>query len=811
MQIAGGGTGNVGVSLVVRSDGSVETVLFSNCRPRPLCDASEATGYTTCLANYDVTNLIGGASGSLHLMAFTVGPAVDGMCKRNGDSLFLRVTLSGLHPNPTAAPSIAPPSRLISSADDDDALAQESSNSGGTSAFDIKDVFSQFKVHMFVAFICFAPLATFAFFLLRRKWDLILKTRVRHAGKLGNGQAEVAALPSLYHLGDADIVFHVVLFGGSYVLETFLAVFLVLVGSQMKQQHLSAIGSLLLSARALLLLPNLLVVAAVSGPRALSAHYRALLDQKDLRGGSDLFCVLRLLIFVDATFVRLLPWVRSPWTDSSGGYPGFVMMRFCVYTKILQTIAVLILQITFLALCRADGVSSTGIFVGASLAFTAATLLHCCAAIYFLAEFSRMKKQRAALRLLEAQRPALEHGDVHGGGGGGGAAVLGGLGLTGDVETASASALAAPVTVNPLLGASRVLSVLVPPSAQAPLRLDLDTTTPAAAPASVPVPLPAPPVSVPLDVSEPVAVVAPPTSATAKADEAKGVVYGDVEVEEDEDEGEVGEGEKTEEACRIATVTVAEEASGNVVLGHVELTPVSNPKPLAQPESQQVPPQPQAEPQPELQPMPEQESQQQAEPKQRPEPEPEAKPQAVPLPKPEPRVESKDDAPVSVFPGPVLDSSPTSPPSLPSPTTDPVTPVSAAVSAKSGPEPKPEPAEEHTENQKPAVAESDAKSVTGGSSPPPFHPDPSQSKPEPVPAAVESEPRPTAAQKAETGACPETGEQNSDGQSHTKRPVSPELELEAEVVASAVDGPVKDKGEGKEKAATNEAAKSTNL
>ena len=396
----------VSVTAVVNSAGDSETLLFSGCKPHPLCDASEETGYTTCLANFDATSLVAPSTGSLRISAFTVGPVAEAMCKRDGNSLFLRVTVSGTFPIPTAAPSALPPSEQ-----QDDVLS-----SAGGSAADARDVFKEFKTHMFIAFICFAPLATLTLLLLRRRHDVIQLLRVTCMSRLGKGDAEIAALPSIYHLGNGALAIQVLLFGGAFILESFLGAFVVMVGSQVGQEHFAAIGSLLLSARALLLLPNLLILVAVSGPQDLSKHYGAFLDKEDLRRGARVFAIVRVLVVFDATFVRLLPWRRSLWTDSSGGYPGFGLMRFCVYSKMTQCCAVMLLEISFLSLCKSDGVNSTSAFSAVATSFTLATLLHCLSAIVYLLEYSKARKRRAALKLLEAEQPAIEHGDVHRGG-----------------------------------------------------------------------------------------------------------------------------------------------------------------------------------------------------------------------------------------------------------------------------------------------------------------------------------------------------------------------------------------------------------
>jgi len=408
----------VSVTAVVHSAGDSETLLFSGCKPHPLCDDSDSTGYTTCLANFDATSLVDPATGSLRVAAFTVGPVVEAMCKRDGNSLFLRVTVSGTFPSPTAAPSALPPSEQT-----DDVL----SSAAGGSATDARDVFREFKTHMFIAFICFAPLATLTLLLLRRRHDVIQLLRVTCMGRLGKGDAEIAALPSIYHLGNGAVAIQVLLFGGAFILECFLGAFIVMVGSQFGQEHFAAIGSLLLSARALLLLPNMLILVAVLGPQALSQHYGALLDKEDLRRGARIFAFVRVLVIFDATFVRLLPWKRSIWSDSSGGYPGFVLMRFCVYSKMTQCCAVMLLEIIFLSMCKSDGVNSTSAFSATATSFSLATLLHCLSAIAYLLEYSKARKRRAALKLLEAEQPAIEHDEVHRGGGGLAEVELGGV------------------------------------------------------------------------------------------------------------------------------------------------------------------------------------------------------------------------------------------------------------------------------------------------------------------------------------------------------------------------------------------------
>jgi len=382
------------------------TVLFSDCAPSPLCDNSDATGFTTCLANADVSPLVDPQTGQLHITAFTVGPATAAVCPRGDQALLLRFTVSGTWPNPTAAPSPSsgsPP-------DVDDALGNSAA------ATPVRDVFSSFRPYMFLCFIAFALFALLLLQLLRLKGQRVAGVLAEGVGKLGGGTASVAQLPSFYALSTGAVAYHVLVFGSSLVLEALLSCFLLTVGDETHQQHLTAMGALLLASRGLLLAPNLLVAAAALGPDMLSALYAQRLDRAELARprGRAVFAAVGLLVCFDATFVRFLPWRRTKWTDASHGYPGFLLMRFCVYSKVAQCVVAAAIEGAMLGLCRRDGVSTTTAFTAAALALTTATLLHCMSSIYFLVEEGKRHKQRDKLKKLMDDQPALQHHEVHG-------------------------------------------------------------------------------------------------------------------------------------------------------------------------------------------------------------------------------------------------------------------------------------------------------------------------------------------------------------------------------------------------------------
>jgi hypothetical protein len=58
--------------------------------------------------------------------------------------------------------------------------------------------------------------------------------------------------------------------------------------------------------------------------------------------------VLSLLCLLDATLVPFLPWLDSGFAEKTGGYPTRAVFLLCVYSKIGQSLLVLVCQVVYI-------------------------------------------------------------------------------------------------------------------------------------------------------------------------------------------------------------------------------------------------------------------------------------------------------------------------------------------------------------------------------------------------------------------------------------------------------------------------------
>ena len=378
----------VTLSIVAKSLDGHENFLVSACMPDPqlLCDITDA-GYTTCFTNLDVTPYIV-SDGSLRLAVFTSGSILsEGVCKKDGHSIYMRFALSGTYPNPTSAPSKKPPSMF-------------GSNDASSMGLPLQDVFSDFKSHMFIAFAFAGCYLTLSMGLLRIK---------RSRTRLALSSSELHKLSSFYHLGSFSLFLHILLFASAFVLEIFLASFLIAVDGQ----HFVAMGAVVLAARIVPMLPNFVIILATLGPEALSRVYGSKLSMQDLNRNYYIFLVVSACSVIDVTFIRFLPWTRSKWTDASHGYPTYSLMLFAVYSKVVQAVAVLVLECLFVGLSASSSEATAIAFGATTLAFTAATILHCIGSILYLLEEGRRLKLRKEAKKADLAKPGIAIYDMH--------------------------------------------------------------------------------------------------------------------------------------------------------------------------------------------------------------------------------------------------------------------------------------------------------------------------------------------------------------------------------------------------------------
>ena len=77
-------------------------------------------------------------------------------------------------------------------------------------------------------------------------------------------------------------------------------------------------------------------------------YYSKLIDRNNLGPNAKLYGLLLLIALVETTAIKFMPWMSSEFSVHSGGYPDMFMFRLCGYSKIVQSLISLVVQMIVL-------------------------------------------------------------------------------------------------------------------------------------------------------------------------------------------------------------------------------------------------------------------------------------------------------------------------------------------------------------------------------------------------------------------------------------------------------------------------------
>jgi len=192
------------------------------------------------------------------------------------------------------------------------------------------------------------------------------------------------------------------LIGAGFVSECFLLQML------FASDSFQYLGMLAAPGRAVHFAAGLFVLVKVN------SHEHALhrLMNDEMRVGNKVFSVVSLLCLLDATLVPFLPWLDSGFAEKTSGYPTRAVFLLCVYSKIGQSLLVLVCQVVYLK--HVLEVAATLPAMPASVAFLALNIA--VTGLVFVINLVEAANKTSSLR--DWERLAGGGDDVVGGGGG---------------------------------------------------------------------------------------------------------------------------------------------------------------------------------------------------------------------------------------------------------------------------------------------------------------------------------------------------------------------------------------------------------
>lgn len=102
-------------------------------------------------------------------------------------------------------------------------------------------------------------------------------------------------------------------------------------------------------------------------------RYMKLTDKEHLLINRKVYAPLFIMILFDNTNVAYLPWLPTKFNNLSDGYPDLRLYKICVYVKIVQSLAVVIIQIAVLGKLQSHGFRSLSLVSQAFLCISIAS------------------------------------------------------------------------------------------------------------------------------------------------------------------------------------------------------------------------------------------------------------------------------------------------------------------------------------------------------------------------------------------------------------------------------------------------------
>lgn len=266
-----------------------------------VCAPQEACGGVVCSVNVNITSAMtceGG--GSVALYATTMNTSqdsgVDIRCTYDdipGLQYALSYTVS-VNPLPTAMPTAAP--SLVGKAN---FVFQASPNTP-----------------FYIIVMCTLLMAAMGVFVVRVKDKSGLYSNM----KLSSTCVDMALIG--YHLA-SELFYIVVLY----------------------DQHLATQASLVIAIRILSALIGGYFLLTSLGFFVHSEDYVKMLNKKMIFKNASIFSVVIVVMFLEQSMVRYLPWNESVYTSQSRGFPSQHLFKVCVASKVCQLLASLIIQL----------------------------------------------------------------------------------------------------------------------------------------------------------------------------------------------------------------------------------------------------------------------------------------------------------------------------------------------------------------------------------------------------------------------------------------------------------------------------------
>ena len=112
--------------------------------------------------------------------------------------------------------------------------------------------------------------------------------------------------------------------------------------------HASTYGVIILLARLMHLPVGVYTLRGILGSES-TTRYLPFLQQQHLLEKRNMYIGLFFLIGLDSTNTKYLPWLSSPFSKMSEGYPDYSLYRLCEYIKVMQSFISMLVQIIFIA------------------------------------------------------------------------------------------------------------------------------------------------------------------------------------------------------------------------------------------------------------------------------------------------------------------------------------------------------------------------------------------------------------------------------------------------------------------------------
>jgi len=331
---------NPGAFVSVLVGGSSLVYATKKCIPPSVAPST----FFRCVSSFNVTNLLSTASGgSINVKTFTTNMvAMKQTSRYQGMSiLYAKYTLTGSLVS--KAPSPVPTSKPLP-----------------RSTASVASVLLSFEAPFYSVFALTITVIVYVAWVISSQRENLYRV------------APVEFLVYLAFLLGASLICE--MFFASYVLASINTFQSVYDGNTFSNMKIIA-GGILIS-RLFHVIPALAFLFSLRGPDSLTFHYKGLLDEEHFEAYPKTYWTLSLFSFLDISFLRFIPWIRSPFSLASGGFPDLLMYRVCMYFKFAQSLATFAFAMDYLAfyLTTKQPTDSSTVMVFLYCSFTAVCL-----------------------------------------------------------------------------------------------------------------------------------------------------------------------------------------------------------------------------------------------------------------------------------------------------------------------------------------------------------------------------------------------------------------------------------------------------